>query len=538
MSVLCVSMTLVNYKLVNCLFFTVDNQKPERIQEMEKKTNQKFVSLTQDVILRALSENYECIYVVNAETSAYQGFYESDTYSSLRLKSKGEDFFQDVEDNIFKIIYRDDQEYVRGRLSKDSLREGLKSSRFYSFVYRLVIDGIPRYHKLRATTELIEWKTHYLIGIRNVDLSFRQDKAQAEELSAMRTKEMNHLEAILASADGYLEVNLTKNRVHEISKKMLHGSLPEDMADAAVGGKLLYTDFMRWNIEHLVVENKEKIRKISSRDYLLNCFAQGEKRASASFTMRTINGKDQPCRMIFYLYQDALSRDTLSFCVLYDLTEQQRKEKELKDLEHELQMSRLRNFTSQMQPHFLYNTLGSIQEIVLENPAYASELIGDFTVHLRSCIRAMSNDEPISFEQELANIKAYTNIEKMRFGEKLKVVFDIRAKDFLITPLSVQPLVENAIRHGIYKRGERGGTVSIRTGENEDVVYIVVEDDGVGFNVNACHFDISSGMKDSTGLKNISFRLEKTINASVAVQSCVGIGTKVMITIPREKKCS
>lgn len=505
---------------------------------MNQRTDPQYVSLTQDVILRALSENYECIYIVDAETSAYQCFFESDTYSSLRLKSKGEDFFRDAEGNLIKTIYRDDQKFVRNMISKEKLHEGLKKNRFYSFVYRLVIDGIPLYHKFRATTELIEWKTHFLIGIRNVDTAFRQDKAQAEELSAMRTKEMNHLEAILASADGYLEVNLTKNVVHELSPRMLTGRLPGNLYQAAVTGRLSYTDFMGWSIEHLVTENREKIREISSREYLINCFIQGERRASASFAMRTINGKDQPCKMVFYLYQDALSRDTLSFCVLYDLTEQQRREIELRDLEHELQMSRLRNFTSQMQPHFLYNTLGSIQEIVLDNPAYASELIGDFTVHLRSCIRAMSNDDPIPFEQELANIKAYVNIEKMRLGDKLKVVYDIRAKDFSITPLSVQPLVENAIRHGIYERGDQGGTVHIRTGENEDVVYIIVEDDGVGFNVNAYHFDVSSGKRDSTGLKNISFRLEKTMNASVTIQSNTGDGTKVMITIPREKKCS
>ncbi len=76
---------------------------------MNQRTDSQYVSLTQDVILRALSENYECIYIVDAETSAYQCFFESDTYSSLRLKSKGEDFFRDAEGNLIKTIYRDDQ---------------------------------------------------------------------------------------------------------------------------------------------------------------------------------------------------------------------------------------------------------------------------------------------------------------------------------------------------------------------------------------------------------------------------------------------
>lgn len=524
--------------LVNRLQYvdrTADSERTEGMENNKKTRESDFAALTQDVILRALSENYECIYVVDADTGAYRCFYESDSYSSLRLENQGDDFFRDAENNIIKAIYRDDQEFVRSMLSRDKLHAGLKSRKFYSMVYRLVIDGAPLYHKLRATSELIEWKPYYLIGIRNVDSAFRQDKAQAAKLSAMQDKEINHLEAILASAEGYLEVNLTRDKVHEISPRMLTQKLPEDLYSAAMKGNMSYTDFIQWNLDYAVIENMEKISEVSSREYLINCFMRGEKRASASFTMRTADGKIQPCKMVFYLYQDSVSRDMLSFCVLYDLTEQQRKEKELKDLEHELQMSRLRNFTSQMQPHFLYNTLGSIQEIVLDDPVYASELIGDFTIHLRSCIRAMAKDDPIPFEQELENIKAYLNIEKMRLGEKLKVVYDIRTQNFSIVPLSVQPLVENAIRHGIYQKGEKGGTVTVRTGENEDAVYICVEDDGVGFNVNAYHFDLSAGRKDSTGLKNISFRLEKMMNAYVTIQSRIGSGTKVMITIPREK---
>ena len=269
---------------------------------------------------------------------------------------------------------------------------------------------------------------------------------------------------------------------------------------------------------------------------MINCYEHGEKRASASFSMRMMDGQLQPCKIVFYLYHDTSTGDILSFCVLYDLTEQQRKEKELRDLENALQMSRLRNFTSQMQPHFLYNALGSIQEIVLEDPAYASELIGDFTIHLRSCIRAMANDAPIPFEQELANIKAYVNIEKMRFGDKLTVLYDIQKRDFSILPLSVQPIVENAIRHGIYERGEEGGVVTIKTAEREGNVLITVEDNGVGFDVEAYQMAISSGEKDSTGLKNIMFRLDRMMNASVDIQSCIGVGTNVTIAIPREKQ--
>lgn len=250
--------------------------------------------------------------------------------------------------------------------------------------------------------------------------------------------------------------------------------------------------------------------------------------------MKTAAGRRQPCKKVFYLYQDEATGDILAFCVLYDLTEQQRRDKELRDLEHQLQMSRIRNFTSQMQPHFLYNALGSIQEVVLENPQYASDLIGDFTIHLRSCIRAMSKDSPIPFVQELANVKAYINIEKMRFGDKLKVIYDIQASAFSILPLSMQPIVENAIRHGIYQRGVGGGTVTIRTMEKAHAWVVIFQDDGVGFDVGAYQKGVSSGEKDSTGIHNIIFRLDKVMHTSLEIESTIGRGTTVTITVPKE----
>ena len=251
------------------------------------------------------------------------------------------------------------------------------------------------------------------------------------------------------------------------------------------------------------------------------------------FSSRTLQGEDQPCRKMFYLYRDNTTGDIMAFCVVYDLTEQQKKERELEKLETELQMSRIRNSTSQMQPHFLYNALGSIQEVLQEDPQYASELIEDFTIHLRSCIRAMNSDAPQPFSMELDNIRAYVNIERMRFGEKLKIRYEIETDDFPIVPLSVQPLVENAIRHGIYQKGPAGGTVVLRTRDAGNAWQVEVEDNGVGFDVNTYRREAKSGKRDSTGLKNIIFRLDKVMHAHVDIVSTVGSGTKVTVTIPK-----
>ena len=282
-----------------------------------------------------------------------------------------------------------------------------------------------------------------------------------------------------------------------------------------------------------MVAEQARYAEVSNCAYLISCFARGERRASVSFSSRTANGAAQPCRKVYYLYQDKISGDIMSFDVIYDLTEQQRKEAELKALEAELQMSRIHNFTSQMQPHFLYNALASIQEIILDDPQYASDLLGDFTIYLRSCIRAMSSDVPIPFSQELDNVKAYVNIEQMRFGEKLKVRYEIDTADFSIIPLTIQPLVENAIRHGIYQRGPAGGVVTLRTREDDRAWIVQVQDDGVGFHVSGLRQEVERGTRDSTGLKNIMFRLEKVMQAQVTISSTEGEGTLVTVTIPK-----
>lgn len=211
---------------------------------------------------------------------------------------------------------------------------------------------------------------------------------------------------------------------------------------------------------------------------------------------------------------------------------QERTERELQETKQQLEDARIKNSNSQMQPHFLYNALASIREIVLDDPEYASDLIYDFTTHLRACIRSMSNDNLVPFSQELENIKAYVNIEKMRFGDRLNIQYDCPETDFDIIPLSIQPLVENAIRHGIYERGAAGGTVTVRTSRAENSFLIQVDDDGVGFDFDSTMDEVKTGKRDSTGLFNLIFRFERLMNAKVQVESSTGSGTKITVAIP------
>ena len=247
-----------------------------------------------------------------------------------------------------------------------------------------------------------------------------------------------------------------------------------------------------------------------------------------------MKGEANICRETYYLSKDTQTGDILAICVLYDLTRQQQREQDMQALQETLKQMRMKNFISQMHPHFLYNALSSIREIVLTDPEYGADMLYDFTTHLRASIRAMSNDNKIWFSQELENIKAYVNIEQMRFGDRLKVVYDIQAADFQIIPLSIQPIVENAIKHGLYEKGAEGGTVTIRTHEWNDGVEIIVADDGIGFDPEAIRQEILDGKRDSTGLFNLIFRLENMMQATVELRSRPGEGTTAVIRIPED----
>lgn len=227
------------------------------------------------------------------------------------------------------------------------------------------------------------------------------------------------------------------------------------------------------------------------------------------------------------------------YCVVVDISEYTRRQnivqQELKQLEKNLENMRINNSASQMQPHFLYNALSSIREVVLQNPKYASDLMYDFTVYLRACIRTMQSGELITIQQEMDNIRAYVNIEKMRMGNRLNMVYDLCSEEFEVPPLSIQPLVENAIRHGVYKRGKKGGTVSVKTDTVEKYNRVIIEDDGVGFDYQKVRDEVEKKERQSIGLDNVMFRLTKQQNAKVVINSKMNVGTRITIWFPKER---
>ena len=195
--------------------------------------------------------------------------------------------------------------------------------------------------------------------------------------------------------------------------------------------------------------------------------------------------------------------------------------------EMELTQTRLNTMVLQTNPHFVYNTLGSIEYFCDHDPAQAKRMLNDFTRYLRSNSANLTNQPMIPFTQELNNLKAYLRIEQVRFPN-LKVEYDITAENFMLPCLSVQPLVENAIKHGIGKRRGNAGTVTVRTEELPDSFRITVTDDGVGYT------GIPDDGKPHLGITNIRERLKLCCGGTLTVEGTPWQGTTAEIRIPKK----
>ena len=184
---------------------------------------------------------------------------------------------------------------------------------------------------------------------------------------------------------------------------------------------------------------------------------------------------------------------------------------------------------SQMQPHFLYNSLAIIEALCEEDPALAARVTGEFSEYLRENIDFANKSEPISFSEELDHIKTYVWLEKLRFSNKLNIEYDINCTSFCVPALSIQPMVENAIKHGICKK-KGGGTVMIGSFETDGHYIVSVSDNGTGFDAGVPADD---GRKH-LGIEITRYRIRETVGGSLTVESTPGKGTKVTITIPRK----
>lgn len=220
-------------------------------------------------------------------------------------------------------------------------------------------------------------------------------------------------------------------------------------------------------------------------------------------------------------------------CVMLTVLNSYLREKEAeqtsltKELTDKIRDTEFTFLNSQIQSHFIYNTLNSIQSLCNTNPEKASELVEEFSFYLRNRLEFNKMPNLINLEDEIDHIKTYINIEQTRFGDNIKCVYDIAVTDIKIPPLSVQPLVENAVKHGISKQ-VGGGVIILSTYQDKKNVYIRVKDNGLGFDIET--------LKDSkrVGFNNIKDRLSLYLDGTIKLESKIGVGTVVTITIPKK----
>ena len=205
--------------------------------------------------------------------------------------------------------------------------------------------------------------------------------------------------------------------------------------------------------------------------------------------------------------------------------EKERAEKELYEAEVKIMVSQIR-------PHFLYNALTSIAMMCELDPKRAKEATITFAKYLRVNMDSLRQTKPVPFSQELSHLKNYLYIEKLRFDDLLNVEYDIQTTDFEVPQLSIQPIVENAVKHGV-GMAEDGGTVTISTKETDDAYEVIISDDGVGFDTNAPKPDDG---RTHIGMENTKKRLKDLCGAEVIITSEIGTGTTARVIIPKKKE--
>lgn len=201
-----------------------------------------------------------------------------------------------------------------------------------------------------------------------------------------------------------------------------------------------------------------------------------------------------------------------------------------KILQNELKQSQITILLSQIQPHFIYNTLSSIRYLCKTDSDLAQKSIDDFSLYLRCNMDSLKNSDLIPFEKEMLFVETYVKLEQLRFGDKIKVQYDLKEKDFSIPSLTIQPLVENAIKHGVSVK-ENGGIVKIITECIDRDVIISIIDDGIGFNIEKQKED----KKTHIGITNVKNRLNYLIDSDFLIESSEN-GTKVRIILKNVKK--
>ena len=198
--------------------------------------------------------------------------------------------------------------------------------------------------------------------------------------------------------------------------------------------------------------------------------------------------------------------------------------------ENEISQKNVAIMISQIQPHFLYNSLTTISNLCRKDPKQAEEATLMFSRYLRMNLDSIKKTEPVPFAQELEHVKIYLDLEKRRFEEKLNIEYDIEETNFKIPALSIQPIVENSVKHGICEKDEPG-TLKISTKKTDNGFDIVIADDGVGFDTTVKK---ENDGRSHVGMNNVRDRLLGMSGAVMEIVSSPGNGCVTTIHVPEK----
>lgn len=219
----------------------------------------------------------------------------------------------------------------------------------------------------------------------------------------------------------------------------------------------------------------------------------------------------------------AVSLQLLSQILQYD------ERRELQDREEQLDVRQARLLAEQMQPHFIFNSLSTIEALCVIDPEAAAQCVDDFAGYLRGNIDAMTLEDPIPFGKELEHIKQYVALERADPGRQFDMVYELNTTDFVLPALTVQPIVENAIKHGALTRRDGSGRVLLRTEELGEMIRIVVEDNGLGEKPEE-----KQAEHVKVGMKNVEYRLSRQCGGTFHIRYGEN-GARAVITIPKNR---
>jgi two-component system LytT family sensor kinase len=206
-------------------------------------------------------------------------------------------------------------------------------------------------------------------------------------------------------------------------------------------------------------------------------------------------------------------------------------------MQQRLMETELDKFRHQIKPHFIYNSLNTIMWMNKRDTKKTQDLLFDFSQFLRASFDFDGNESLVLFKNELETTRAYLSLEQARFGEKLRVQWKLEVMEFSLPPLLLQPIVENAVRHGVTS-GLHGGTIDVETFVTGEYILIRVSDDGPGFS-QAFLDEWSHGKKEASGggkgigLVNVHQRLKTIFQTSLQIENRAEGGARVTILLPK-----